>query len=209
MRCLLKSKSLFATYVTRAHPGRPRGRPQQPPNDAQAAAAGPQTAGLSPLKALQTAATNFSSVMSSSMMLTPSTVTHGTHLWSFGVAAAASTWYFSPSSPFAQVDIPVIGQVYLLYRASLEEGSRFGAGPETLESKFLPLDEVPYDDLAFSSVVTALRFFAADVEAGSFGFHSCVIDKDPGSSPSDPASYRVTQASRVPPLPYPALGGGG
>ena len=58
------------------------------------------------------------------------------------------------------------------------------------------------------SVVTALRFFAADVEAGSFGFHSCVIDKDPGSSPSDPASYRVTQASRVPPLPYPARGGG-
>ena len=112
-------------------------------------------------------------------------------------------------APFAQVDIPVIGQVYLLYRASLEEGSRYGAGPETLESKFLPLDEVPCDDLAFSSVVTALRFFAADVEAGSFGFHSCVIDKDPGSSPSDPASYRVTQASRVPPLPYPARGGGG
>ena len=131
--------------------------------------------------------------------------------------AARETWEEAEArvrveAPFAQVDIPTIGQVYLLYRASLEEGSEgsaFGAGPETLESKFLPLSEVPYDDLAFSSVVTALRFFAADVEAGSFGFHSCVIDKDPGSSPSDPASYRVTETSRVPPLPYPARGGGG
>ena len=117
--------------------------------------------------------------------------------------AARETWEEAEArvkveAPFMQVDIPVIGQMYMLYRASLE-GSEYGSGPETLESAFVPLEDVPYNDLAFSSVSTALRFFAADVEAGSFGYHSCVIDKTPGSSPSDPKSYRVIDAYRVPP----------
>lgn len=46
--------------------------------------------------------------------------------------------------------------------------------------------------LAFSSVSLALRLYLEDLEAGgSFRVHHGVIEKQEGSSPNDPASYRL------------------
>jgi ADP-ribose pyrophosphatase YjhB (NUDIX family) len=56
----------------------------------------------------------------------------------------------------AVYDIPRISQVQMMFRASLAEPS-FEAGPESLEVALFDWDEIPWKDLAFPSVVWALR----------------------------------------------------
>jgi len=59
--------------------------------------------------------------------------------------------------------IPRISQVQLMYRATLE--SDFSAGPESLEVGLFDPQDIPYDDVAFPSVLWALEHDFA-VEAG-------------------------------------------
>ena len=55
-------------------------------------------------------------------------------------------------APFVQLDIPLIAQVYILFRARLKNPTEIGCGPESLDVKLVPLDElklfkVRYDEL--------------------------------------------------------------
>ncbi|KAL0814035.1 hypothetical protein Bca101_070478 [Brassica carinata] len=54
-------------------------------------------------------------------------------------------------SPFAQFDIPLIGQTYVIFLARLKNLD-FAPGPESLECRLFALDEIPFDSLAFSSI---------------------------------------------------------
>ena len=49
-----------------------------------------------------------------------------------------------------------ISQVQLIYRASLVDG-RYSAGEETEEARLFSWDEIPWDDIAFPTVIWALR----------------------------------------------------
>lgn len=89
-------------------------------------------------------------------------------------------------SPFAQLDIPLIGQVnykynnipsfdffiihiivlnmtllileqtYVIFLAKLKN-LHFAPGPESLECRLFALDEIPFDSLAFSSIYVTLN----------------------------------------------------
>lgn len=57
-------------------------------------------------------------------------------------------------------NIPRISQVQLIYRAELVDG-RHAAGPESLESRLLAWDEIPWSELAFPTVQWALNAWQA------------------------------------------------
>ncbi|KDO70915.1 hypothetical protein CISIN_1g022283mg [Citrus sinensis] len=59
-------------------------------------------------------------------------------------------------SPFAQLDIPRIGQIYIIFLAKLKR-PHFSPGPESSECRLFALDEIPFDSLAFSSISVTLQ----------------------------------------------------
>lgn len=62
-------------------------------------------------------------------------------------------------APYAHWDIPAIGQAYVLFRAHLTQPVAFSPGPESLETALFAPEDIPFDELAFSSVSLALRFY--------------------------------------------------
>lgn len=93
-------------------------------------------------------------------------------------------------SPFAQLDIPRIGQSYIIFRAKLKK-PQFSPGPESSECALFGLDEIPFDSLAFSSIFVTLNLYIEDIKAGNIKFHYCTINKRAGASPSDPNGFSV------------------
>ncbi len=68
-------------------------------------------------------------------------------------------------------NLPHIGQVYLLYLATLKS-THTNPGIETLATQFFKLDAIPWDELAFSSVQFALKHYVADYLRGQFQLHT-------------------------------------
>ncbi|CAF2093828.1 unnamed protein product [Brassica napus] len=93
-------------------------------------------------------------------------------------------------SPFAQLDIPLIGQTYVIFLAKLKNLD-FAPGPESLECRLFALDEIPFDSLAFSSIYVTLNLYLEDVKKGKIKFHYGTINKRPGSSPSDIRAFSL------------------
>ncbi len=77
-------------------------------------------------------------------------------------------------APFALFSVPHIGQVHIFYRARVVDGA-FGVGHETLDAALFDEEEVPWDTLAFSTVLKTLGYYFADRRAGPFGFHTGTI----------------------------------
>uniref|UniRef100_A0A803LFR8 Nudix hydrolase domain-containing protein n=1 Tax=Chenopodium quinoa TaxID=63459 RepID=A0A803LFR8_CHEQI len=73
-------------------------------------------------------------------------------------------------SPFAQLDIPLIGQTYIIFLAKLKK-PHFSPGPESIECKLFELSEIPFDSLAFSSMLVTLKLYIEDMRAGKPKFH--------------------------------------
>lgn len=66
--------------------------------------------------------------------------------------------------PFCHYDIPAISQAYLLFRGRLAAPFTFAAQlPESLEARLFAPDQIPFDQLAFSSVSIALKRCAGGV----------------------------------------------
>jgi ADP-ribose/FAD diphosphatase len=93
-------------------------------------------------------------------------------------------------SPYAQLDIPLIGQSYIIFRARLKTPN-FSPGPESLECALFALDDIPFDSLAFSSIIVTLRMYIEDVKSGNIKFHYCTINKRLGTGPSDLRSFDI------------------
>ncbi|XP_028787736.1 nudix hydrolase 23, chloroplastic isoform X2 [Neltuma alba] len=93
-------------------------------------------------------------------------------------------------SPFAQLDIPLIGQTYIIFLAKLKK-PHFSPGPESSECRLFSLDDIPFDSLSFSSMVVTLSMYAEDIKSGKLKFHYGVINKRLGTSPSDIHAYTL------------------
>uniref|UniRef100_A0A7N1A6J1 Nudix hydrolase domain-containing protein n=1 Tax=Kalanchoe fedtschenkoi TaxID=63787 RepID=A0A7N1A6J1_KALFE len=87
-------------------------------------------------------------------------------------------------SPFTQLDIPLIGQTYIIFLAKLKD-SHFSPGPESLECRLFAHADIPFDSLAFSSMLVTLNLYIEDMKRGAAGIHYGIINKRPGTSPSD------------------------
>ncbi|KAI5671594.1 hypothetical protein M9H77_11958 [Catharanthus roseus] len=93
-------------------------------------------------------------------------------------------------SPFAQLDIPLIGQTYLIFLAKLKRPD-FSPGDESSECQLFTVDDIPFNSLAFSSMLVTLKLYIEDRLVGRPKFHYSVINKRPGTSPSDIHAYTL------------------
>jgi len=92
-------------------------------------------------------------------------------------------------APYAHFDIPRIGQAYVLFRAKLLPPYTCGPSSESLESAFVSPEDIPFDQIAFSSVSLALKYYAEEMKTGQYQVHHAVIEKAEGSSPNQLNSY--------------------
>lgn len=75
---------------------------------------------------------------------------------------------------FSMISIPHINQVHLFYIADLKRDD-FHATEESSEVALFDLDNIPWDELAFSSVSRTLTLFIKDHRNESYGFHEDTI----------------------------------
>ena len=64
-------------------------------------------------------------------------------------------------------------------------------GPESLEARLFDEKDIPWDELAFKTVIRTLRWFVADRREGNFAIHTDSIVYQPkeksGPVPGEPA----------------------
>ncbi|HEY4126545.1 MAG TPA: NUDIX hydrolase [Gammaproteobacteria bacterium] len=72
--------------------------------------------------------------------------------------------------PFALVNVPHVDQVHLMFRAVLKDG-RHSPGPESLETKLVDEEDIPWGEIAFPSMRFTLDRYLEDRRLGRFGFH--------------------------------------
>ncbi|AEF53654.1 NUDIX hydrolase [Marinomonas posidonica] len=75
---------------------------------------------------------------------------------------------------FSMISIPRINQVHLFYIAELEKDD-FHPTEESSEVALFDLKDIPWEELAFSSVTKTLECFIEDHKKGQYGFHEDVI----------------------------------
>lgn len=66
------------------------------------------------------------------------------------------------------IDCPDVGQVYLIYKATLKKPD-FHVTPESSEVRLMSEDEIPWGDIAFRTVYRSLKHFFEDRAAGVSG----------------------------------------
>ena len=71
---------------------------------------------------------------------------------------------------FSLINVMRVGQVHLFYRATMLD-TELAPGPETIEARLFAEAEIPWDELAFSTVRETLRLFFRDRSRGEFGVH--------------------------------------
>jgi len=81
---------------------------------------------------------------------------------------------------FSIMNVPHVHQVHMFYRARLLDLD-FAPGTESLEVRMFTENEIPWADLAFSTVSRTLQLFFADLaktpQGNGFGFHAEDIRK--------------------------------
>ena len=75
---------------------------------------------------------------------------------------------------FSAMSIPRVGQVHVFYLARLLH-DRFDPGHESLEARLFTEHDLPWDELAFTTVRETLKRFFADRRLGQFGVHDVDI----------------------------------
>lgn len=74
------------------------------------------------------------------------------------------------------LNLPHVDQVYMMFRSRLKDLD-FSPGEESLEVGLFSEDEIPWDELAFSTIRETLRCFFRDRETGQFRLHTGDIVK--------------------------------
>jgi len=85
-------------------------------------------------------------------------------------------------APLVHLDLPHIGQLYLLFRATLVS-PEVAPGPESLEARFFAPDALPWDALAFDTVRVALERWRADRADGVARLHYGTLRPRPEAPP--------------------------
>lgn len=83
----------------------------------------------------------------------------------------------------ALYSLPHINQIYIHFLAELKDGA-FGVGPESSECRLFKEEEIPWDEIAFTSSVFSLRRFFADRKAGAQNTHLGAYLHDHKKDPS-------------------------
>ncbi len=71
---------------------------------------------------------------------------------------------------YSLINLPDINQVYLMYRARLQDLD-FQPGEESLEVALFSEAEIPWQHIAFRTIRITLEHFYADRRAGTFDLH--------------------------------------
>lgn len=85
--------------------------------------------------------------------------------------------------PFTLFDLIHVSQIYLIFRARLLDAD-FRPGSESLEVDLFAEKEIPWDEIAFTSIRESLRLYFQDRAAGNFTLHTGQIRHD-GNFPED------------------------
>lgn len=98
-------------------------------------------------------------------------------------AAARETWEEARArvgkmTLYGVFSIPYISQVYIMFRAGIEEES-FAPGPESLEVRLFGEHEIPWDELAFPVVRRTLGNYCSDLKENAFPVHVEEITRHP------------------------------
>ncbi|GAB3486109.1 NUDIX hydrolase [Marinomonas epiphytica] len=75
---------------------------------------------------------------------------------------------------FSMISIPHINQVHIFYLAQLPNKD-FHATEESSEVALFELTEIPWDEIAFSSVSKTLKFYLEDIAKGQIQYHEDTI----------------------------------
>lgn len=75
---------------------------------------------------------------------------------------------------FSMFDVVRAGQVQMFYLARLTDLD-LAPGPETIENRLFDVDEIPWDDLSFRTVIRTLRCYVDDLSRGDFGVHTGTV----------------------------------
>lgn len=73
-------------------------------------------------------------------------------------------------------NLPHINQVYMIYRATLAD-TNFAPGPESLEVELFGETDIPWDALAFGTVVKTLKHYFEDRQQQHFPLHVGDIER--------------------------------
>lgn len=76
---------------------------------------------------------------------------------------------------FSTMSIPRVGQVHVFYLASMQHERCAGFGHETQEVRLFAESEVPWNEIAFTTVRRTLECFFEDRRRGTFGMHDVDI----------------------------------
>ena len=92
--------------------------------------------------------------------------------------AARETWeesgaHIEVKDLLTLIDVPQASpsQVHFYFVAELKDLD-WNPGPETLEQRLFSEDEIPWDEISFTTVKTTLEHYFADRRAGRFSLHS-------------------------------------
>jgi ADP-ribose pyrophosphatase YjhB (NUDIX family) len=77
-------------------------------------------------------------------------------------------------APYSMFNLPHVNQLYIIFRARLTD-LEFEPGPESEEVRLFAEQDIPWDELAFSTVRQTLRFFFRDRPEGRFPMRTGTI----------------------------------
>ncbi|MES2942649.1 MAG: NUDIX hydrolase [Pseudomonadota bacterium] len=81
---------------------------------------------------------------------------------------------FEMQGLFTLLNVARVGQVHLYYRAKLLS-DQFKPGYETMEARLFTEAEIPWDEIAFTTVKETLERYFEDRRVGQFGIHTLDI----------------------------------
>ncbi|MBL1142556.1 MAG: NUDIX hydrolase [Proteobacteria bacterium] len=77
---------------------------------------------------------------------------------------------------FAVFSLPHVGQVYMMFRSRLID-LNFSPGAESLDVKLFKEADIPWNELAFTTIRASLRCYFEDIKQGAFSLHTGDIVK--------------------------------
>ncbi|NYT39007.1 NUDIX hydrolase [Allopusillimonas soli] len=77
------------------------------------------------------------------------------------------------------IDVPHAEQVHFFFLARVLN-EQLAPGPESLEAGFFGIDEIPWDELAFRTIISTLEHYVSDLATGVFPVRHYTI---PGPAP--------------------------
>lgn len=79
---------------------------------------------------------------------------------------------------FAIYNLPHISQVYIMFRADIEDG-KARSGIESLETQFVSEQDIPWGGLAFPVIAETLELYFQDRKRGEYVLHTGEITRKP------------------------------